>query len=82
MLILDIKETSDYVSKSNKISSIFRVLGYIIIFLAVILGLISIFTSGYYFGLIFFISGAISGLFMLGFSEIISLLHQINIKMK
>lgn len=75
LLTLDIKDTTGYIKPTNSVASILKVLGWIIIVLGIAIG---IFEGKA--GLIIGFSGLISGIMMLGFSEIINLLHQINLK--
>ncbi|OCZ49729.1 hypothetical protein [Dehalobacter sp. TeCB1] len=90
MLSLDTKETLNYVSPSNTIASILKGLGWTTIILGFIIGIVVASNNDSYLnsapfwllGLPYWIGGFISGLFMLGFAEIINLLHQINLKMK
>lgn len=82
MLILDIKETSNYVSAKNTIASVLKGLGWVTIIFGVIVGIIIAINNNSYLSSFYLIGGIISGLFMLGFSEIIILLHKINLKIK
>ncbi|CDX03328.1 Hypothetical protein DPCES_3442 [Desulfitobacterium hafniense] len=89
LMNLDIRDTPNYIKDTNTIADILKALGLVTIVLGFIVGLIMAIDSNSYannFSLIlalpFWIGGFISGIFMLGFSEIINLLHKINLKVK
>ena len=90
MLNMNIKETSSYISSTNTIANVLRGLGWATIILGFIVGLIvagnndEILTDipSWKLALPYIVGGSVSGIFMLGFSEIIDLLHQINLKIK
>lgn len=77
LLNLDIKETFGYVKQTNAFASVLKVLGWV----TVVLGLISVVIFKP-FGIAYCVAGIISGIMILGFAEMINLLHQINLKMK
>ncbi|MCM1565128.1 MAG: hypothetical protein FNP40_10845 [Dehalobacter sp. 4CP] len=81
MLSLNIKETADYVNPSNTIATIIKVLGWITIIFGIIIGILMT-GSNTGIALPYIIGCIITGIFMFGFSEIINLLHKINIKLK
>lgn len=65
-------------SSSNAMAVILKIIGLVMIFL----GIASLFLLDEYLQLYAFIGSIISGFFVLGFSEIIRLLHNINNKLK
>lgn len=75
----------DSSSEGNTIGSIIHVLGILVIFVGVVVGLVQGITSSEYtllFTLYWWISSLIAGMMLIGFAEIIKLLDQINKKMK
>lgn len=88
ILNLNIKETSDYISNTNTIANVLKWLGWATIILGFLVGIIIAGMNDSYISrtpswllmLPYWIGGFVSGSFMLGFSEIINLLHQINLK--
>lgn len=77
LLSLDIKETLSYVKPTNTFAAVLKVLGWV----TIVLGFICAFILKP-FGIAYCVGGLISGVMILGFSEIINLLHQINMKIK
>lgn len=63
----------------NKIATLLSVIGILTIILGGIVGIIMMMTD--FSGVMFLISAVVSGIFVIGFSEIIKLLAEINQKL-
>ncbi len=75
------QEKSEISISNNLISTAIKLIGGIEIILALIIGLVFIFTVNAT-GIMIIISGTVAGFLFLGLGEIINLLHQINERQK
>ncbi len=67
-------------NNKNQIAEIIRIIGFVIIGIGLLVFLILI-SSSFLIGLTYFIGSFISGIILIGFGEIISLLHKIFYKL-
>lgn len=63
----------------NKVAKALFIVGLLTIFIGSVVGIMLMTTNSN--GIMFLISAVVSGMFVLGFAEVINLLHQINKKL-
>jgi hypothetical protein len=72
----------DYTKKDNTIAGIINILGIIVILIGSLLGLLSIPHNGFLFVITYIFFSIVSGMLLIGFAQVINLLHRIEQKIK